>query len=403
MEPPPPPNRRRRIAGYRAIAVGSAAAFMGGVLVVGLQSVLSVVSARYSPIVQGLHCNFSRPAGPATGDLRIEEAELGESSAELVQNESATGRLLPTVSTGDDIVCRIDAPGADYAAWAEAGRVLHYRSGPIDAGRDCQDGEAFAAQSRDSPRLSMCQRFRLTDPGVHTLVVKVMARGIASIDRAQLQFLARTPPASLPTPPPPPLETRLQAKLLLAPRVVTQDKRFPVAELLNEHGLLPTDRDYSFVVYRLAPGEQHVSAVFQAASASNASNTRVAYQPNTRAVTMSFTLRSTSFTLRSGPFVDRWRGRLSGNVVVKLTREEAGQSLGLPDIALHLPGQSSVPLGKTLSPEALAGARLQLTRSETGSTAETGLGVPLNLDDLEISTRIDDGNLIVDAKPRPGK
>jgi hypothetical protein len=51
----------RRVAAVRSVLVGTAAAFTGGALVLALQAVFALVSVRYPPIMQGLHCNFAPP------------------------------------------------------------------------------------------------------------------------------------------------------------------------------------------------------------------------------------------------------------------------------------------------------------------------------------------------------
>lgn len=382
--------RARRAARLRSILGGTAAAFAGGALVVALQTVFTLVSARYPPVVQGLHCNFIRPAGP--GAAPVSEAEIADGADAA---SSPDGALLPAIALDDDIACTLDAPGADYAAWALGGRDIQYRSGPLDPALACQNAEGFAAQSPDNLRLAICQRFALREPGVHTLNVKVMARGLDTVDRAQLRFIVR--PATPPPPPqaPPPAAatraTSLHARLILPPRSITQERRIPVSESLNEHTLIPTSRDYSWIVYRLAPGETYVASRFQANSASNASATRVAYQAAQRAVSM-------AFTLRSGPIYDRWRGWLSGAVIVALKHDEPPRAIDLPAIALTLPGASQLDLPADLPASALADARLRLT-SESGSVAEAPLDSPLILDDLRITPRLADGKLTLDAAP----
>jgi len=368
----------RRVAGVRSVIAGTAAAFTGGALVLALQAVFALVSVRYPPIIQGLHCNFARPSDP-------DGTDIGESAAE-------DQRLLPTLTTGDQVACHLDAPGADYAAWAVAGRDLRFRSGPLDSDLPCQDGEAFAAQSPDHLRVSLCQRFRLDDPGIYTLLIKVMARGSDSVDRAQLQFQVRQAPLPLPPVPEPPVATRLKAALLLPARTQTVDRVVPVSESLSEHGLLPTSRSYSRVVYRLSGNEEYLGSSFQANSASNASGTRVAHQRSSNGVTM-------AFTLRSGPFIDRWRGWLSGNVIIKLRRQEPAQTLDLADADLRLEGQTSLPLPANLSQEQLTGSKLRLTRSETSTVVEVEPGSSVTLDNLDITPRVDGSSIVITARP----
>jgi hypothetical protein len=374
----------------RSILVATSGAFAGGVLVVAFQTIFALISARYPPIVQGMHCNFAKPSAQ---EGAAPDASVGDDLAAAAPGDASAGKLVPTVSTEDDIECRVDAPGADYVAWALSGKRLEFRSGPLDPNLPCQDGDAFSEQSPDHLRISSCQRFHVPDPGLQTLIVKVMARGVASVDRAALSFIAQRPPP-IPTPPPePPIETRLRATLLIPERTQQQERRLPVSESLSEHGLLPTSRDFSRTVYRLTPDETYVSSNFLATSAAYASGTRVTYQSASRSVVI-------SFTLRSGPFVDRWRGWLSGTVVVRVRSASKGRDVELPDIALRLPGRSEVALPEDVAADNFTEATLRLVRSETKTTIDTKLGVPALLDDVEITSRIEDGKLIVDAKPK---
>jgi hypothetical protein len=107
-----------------------------------------------------------------------------------------------------------------------------------------------------------------------------------------------------------------------------------------------------------------------------------------------------SFTLRSGPFIDRWRGWISGNVVIKLRRQEPAKSVDLPDVDSRIDSQVALPLPATLSPEQLEGAKLQLTRSETGKTVELEPGDTATLDDVDVAARIDTSTVIVTARTR---
>jgi hypothetical protein len=360
-------------------------------MVVGAQTLISLAGAHYPPLVQGLHCNFVRPGGQAEGDGAT-EADLGDAGA-LPAADAQAGRIVPTVTAGDDMDCRLDAPGADYAAWAVTGRVPQFRAGPLNPDMPCQDGQAFAAQNPDTLRLSMCQRFRLTQPGLYTLVAKVTARGSNMIDRGQMSFLVQPATPQPPPAPEPPIATRLKATLILPAQQVTQTRTVPVSEALSEHGLLPTSRDFVRTVYRLAPSETYVGSSFQAISASNASNTRVYYAPDRSAVMI-------SFTLRSGPLVDKWRGWLSGNVVVRVGVMEDAQNVVLPDIDLKLPGQTELDLPDTVPVARLDGATLKLTRSETGSTGEETLGGSVTLDDVRITSKVEGDKLMLEARGR---
>jgi hypothetical protein len=302
-------------------------------------------------------------------------------------------RLVPTVIAGDDINCYLDAPGADYAAWVVAGRTLQFRSGPLDPNLACQDAQAFSAQSPDDLRLSTCQTFRLNEPGEYRLVMKVAARGFGGFDREQMRFAVQPKTAEAAAALEPPIATRLKATLILQARDTTQTHKIPVSESLNEHGLLPSSRAYSWVVYRLGKGETFAGAKFQANSASNASQTKVSYQPSTRSVAI-------SFTLRSGSFVDPWRGWISGSIAVQVQRRDAAQTVDLPDIDLRLPGQSLVPLPVDVPPDRLQDAGIRLTRMETGTTVDTRLGQQAALDEADIEATLDGDKMIFAATRR---
>lgn len=381
----------------RNVLIGTAAAFVGGGLVVALQTLVALASARYPPIIQGVHCNFAKStAEDSAGDA---DAALGEGDPGSAVSQDGVGtaaRLLPAVTAGDDINCYLDAPGADYAAWAVAGRKLQFRSGPIDPALGCQDAQAFSAQSPDDLRLSTCQTFRVAEPGQYRLVMKVLARGYSSVDREDLLFVVRPKPQAAAPAPEPPVATRLKLTLKLPGQQVTETHKIPVSESLNEHGLLPTTRDYAWVVYRLASNESYIGSNFQANSASNASRTKVTYQPKSRSV-------SISFTLRSGPFMDRWRGWISGSVAVQVRRQDAVQTVDLPDADLRLPGRSKVALPGDLAPERIANAKVHFVRSETGTAVDAGLGQAVGLDDAEVVARVEGGGLVIDAKIVKGR
>jgi hypothetical protein len=390
-------RKLRRNAGLRNVLIGTAAAFVGGGLVVALQAILARAGASYPPIIQGLHCNFAKAASDE--DDGAGEAELGEGSVSDVPTggtQEPAGRLLPEVDAGADFNCYLDAPGADYAAWAVAGRRLQFRSGPLDPALPCQDAKAFSAQNPDDLRLSACQTFRLSEAGQYRLVMKVLARGFGSVDREDLLFVVRPKPAAVAQATEPPVATRLKLALLLPGQVVTQTHKIPVSESLSEHGLLPATRDYSWVVYKLGPGETYVSSRFQANSASNASNTKVSYQAKSRSVAI-------SFTLRSGPFVDRWRGWISGSVAVQVRRQDAAQTVNLPDEDLRVPGKLTLTLPDGLAPERLDDAKIRFVRGETGTTVESAPGQAVALDDAEVSARLVDGALVIEARKRTGK
>lgn len=368
---------RLRRAAWRSLGVAVGGAFLGGVAVYGVQHGLTLISARYPPLVQALQCEAAGTAPP-------DAALLGNAApARLRLGEADTGVLLPAVPPGAEVTCRLDAPGADYAAWSLSGSRMQFRSGPLDFAGECQSGAAFAGQRADQLAVSACQRFVLEEPGLHLITVKVMARGVPSVDRGQVAYVAQPPP------PAPPAETRLSATLLLPARSAEADERITINQSFDEHGLRAQSRDFSRVVYRLKPGEEFRAATFEAASAANASAVRTAYQAAQRAVTV-------AFTLRSGPAWDRWRGWLSGTVVVRLVRAAPAREIPLADAALPIPGRATIPL----PPEALAEPderfTLRLARPD-GAVAEVTPGGTAVLDGARIALRLEGRDLVLEA------
>lgn len=372
---PVPPDRRRRRAWLRSLAIASMAAFAGGVAVVAVQYGLGQVSAGYPPLVQALLC--AREGEPPSADLA--PAERG-------------GGILPViqVAAGGSFECRIEAPGADYATWSLVGPRFGVRSGPIDSGLPCQSPEDFAGQSTARLRLSACQRAQLDAPGTYLVLVTVMGRGHPSVDRAMLAIRVPAPP---PPPPPPevaaaPRTLRLSAVLDLPERTEEVRRSAELSASFSEHGLLPHGRDFVRTVYQLAPGEEFVAASFRARSASNASAVRIAYLPRTRAVTA-------SFTLRSGPILDRWRGWVSGTVEVRVRQQQKAGDVTLPEFELGVPGQATLPLPVGAETD---GARILLRPAGTEVEAVAlAPGGSARLDGAMIKARIADGALMLEA------
>ena len=114
----PSPDRRRRRTVLRALGVASAAAFAGGVAVVGVQYALGVVSAGYPPVLHALTCT-------------ADDYETG-GRISIIADGAGMIPVIDVPSPGT-ITCRIDAPGADYATWSALGPVTGLRSGPLDA------------------------------------------------------------------------------------------------------------------------------------------------------------------------------------------------------------------------------------------------------------------------------
>ena len=366
-----PPEHRRRRAWLRSLAIASAAAFAGGVAVVAVQYGLSEMSAGYPPLVQALLC---APEGEQPA-ANLALAEQGGATVPVIQ-----------VAAGTSFECRIEAPGADYATWSLVGPRFGIRSGPLDSSLACQSPEDFAGQSTARLRLSACQRARLDDPGLYLVLVTVMGRGHPSVDRALLAIRVPEPP-----PPPPPTDAaprrlRLTARLDLPERIEEVQRTAELSASFSEHGVLPQSRDFLRTIYRLSPEEEYVSASFRARSASNASAVRLAYAPRSRSVTA-------SFTLRSGPVFDRWRGWVSGTAVVHVRRRQDAGDVTLPEVELDVPGRATLPLPEGLEAQR---ARILLQAPGTEANALASDGV-MRIDGATITGRIAGGTLVLEA------
>lgn len=361
---------RRRRAVMRSLGIASAAAFAGGVAVVGVQYALGVVSAGYPPVVLALHCVH-------------DDGSLGK--ADLIMEG---GSLLPVVEfpSPSAIACRIDAPGADYATWSILGPVIGIRSGPLDATLPCQSPEDFAAQDPSKLRLSTCQRMQAERPGLYLLTVTVMLRGQHAPDRARLAIRVTEPDA----PPPAPAmqqSWRLSVTLQLPAAESEQTRQAELSASFGEHGLTAQSRSFERTVYQLAPGETFVSASFQARSASNASNVRFTYNAATRRVTA-------RFTLRSGSLIDRTRGWISGTAVVRVRSEQPPRELDLNVVELSVPGRAELPLPDGID---AARGRLLLRRPETATSVDLAPGGTATLDGARVTSTIGNGVLVLEA------
>ena len=138
---------------------------------------------------------------------------------------------------------------------------------------------------------------------------------------------------------------------------------------------------------RLDENEEFVSAEFRARSASQASDVRLSYVPTSRSVVA-------SFTLRSGPIIDRWRGWISGSVAVRVRRTEGAREVALPEAGLPVPGSVSLPLPDGIE---AAGAEIVLHRPETGQAATLAPGGSTVLDRARVTARLDGNALVLDA------
>ena len=357
---PSPKHGRRRRAAMRSLGIASAAAFAGGVAVVGVQFTLGLVSAGYPPVVQALLCGTED--GEAFGTAAV---------------ATAGGAMVPVVEVpaGSILVCRIEAPNADYATWSVLGPVSGSRSGPLDTTLPCQSPASFAGQDPALLRLSACQGMRAERPGHYLLGVTVMLRGQHSADRARMLIRVVAPPAPAAEAGAPRRE-RIAVRLRLPAMQAQETRQANLSASFGEHGVLPQSRDFERVVYRLAAGESYLGASFRARSAANASAVRLAYDPDARAV-------KAAFTLRSGPFFDRWRGWVTGTVAVQVRIAQPAREIDLPEAELLVPGVAELPL-----PEGLDATGATVLLRGGGAAAELPLGGTARLDGAQVTARI---------------
>jgi hypothetical protein len=100
------------------------------------------------------------------------------------------------------------------------------------------------------------------------------------------------------------------------------------------------------------------------------------------------------FTLRSGSLIDRWRGWVSGTVIVRIREQSPASEVDLPEVVLPVPGRVEVPLPTEADP---AWAHIMLRRPATGSMAEILPYGSVSLDRARISARLSEGRLLLEA------
>jgi hypothetical protein len=362
----------------RSLLIASTAAFAGGVAVVGVQYGLGEVSAGYPPLVQALLCGpeGKRPAAA------LGLAEQGGTTLPVVE-----------VAAGTSLECHLEAPGADYAIWSVVGPRFGTRSGPLDPAMPCQTPEDFAAQNTAQLRLSACQRVRFAHPGSYTVLVTVMVRGHPFVDRTMLSV--RVAPAKAEPPSPPPTQTSVPVSIRIIPALRLPERNIETqrtAELsasFKEHGILPQSRNFTRTAYRLAADEEFVSTDFRARSAANASAVQLAYVPRMRAITA-------SFTLRSGPIIDRWTGWVSGTVVIRVRRSQKAQQIALSEVTVDVPGRVSVTLPDDVETD---GARIVLRPPDTENGIEVAPDGSARFDHALVTARFVEDSLLLEATP----
>jgi len=362
---------RRRRAWLRSLGIASAAAFAGGVAVVGVQFTLSHVSASYPAAIHGLTCGVEQP---------------GTTQMQTTTEDAATAVPVVRLVSGEPYVCRIEAPAADYAAWSIFGPASGTRSGPLDGSLPCQSAADFAAQDPAHLRLSPCQKGRAGAPGMYLLSVKVMVRGQPVVD--SMTIAIHVVPADGSGQSAARHAVRVATSLQLPARTEEQTRSADLSARFSEHGLLPQRRSFTRTVYRLEPDEEFASAGFQARSASNASAVQLAYVPQSRSVTA-------SFTLRSGPLIDRYQGWVSGTVAVRVRRQEAAREVPLPEAELRVPGRIEIPLPDGLD---TSDARILLRRAATEEVAVSlAAGTPARFVGARVTARFTAEALVLEA------
>lgn len=370
---------------FRSTVIATLGAFLGGVAVIGAQYVMLTISAGYPPFVQSVRCELPGQAGGLPESEVPAVAVFGAGAVTAGLPDNVGPQMLPSVVAGATVSCTVDAPGADYAAWTLGGPRPEYRAGPLDPDAACQAGEAFRRQDARGLMVATCQTFSLAVPGLHVLSVKVMSRGIPTVDRGQLTILVR------PAPPPAPAAQRIRVTVVTAPNTSVVERRESIAQSQAEHGVLPTDRSYTRVVYRLAPAERFLDAHFEPRSAAHASAVRIALDPGGSTVTA-------RFSLRSGPFVDRYRGWVNGDAVVRVEASVPGTETDLPEADLPVPGRVTLPLPADLAAAAIT--RLRVLRPDAGTRAEGLPGAPIVLDGAVLTARSTAEGLEIEAAPR---
>jgi hypothetical protein len=250
----------------------------------------------------------------------------------------------------------------------------------------CQSTEDFARQSAEDLRLSPCQRVRVDRPGLYLLSVATMVRGQQVVDRARVAI--RVLPAPVPEADEPRIE-QFTVTLRQPAVAVEQVREENLSASFGEHGLLPQSRAFETVVYRLAEGETYVSSSFRARSASNASAVRLSYNARLRAVVA-------SYTLKSGPLIDRYRGWVTGTVEVTVKRELPAREVVLPVANLALPGSVELPLPEDIEP---ARATIELRKTGAADSFMVAPGATTRVDGVAVTVRLLEGRLVIEAQP----
>jgi hypothetical protein len=298
--------------------------------------------------------------------------------------------MLPVAEfpAGSLIACRIEAPGADYATWSVVGPETGIRSAALDPQLPCQSPEAFAEQDPSLLRLSACQNFRARKPGLYLLSITVLQRGQPAVDRARM-LIRIAPTAAIPPDIAIPRSERLAITLRLPATRMEQQREADLSASFAEHGLRPQSRAFERVVYRLASDETFIDATFRVRSASNASAVVLRHVPEDRSVIA-------RFTLRSGSMIDRWRGWVSGTVVLRVEQHRAARDIPLPETDLPVPGRAELLLPEDVdATEAL----IVLRRPDMTTGVEIAPGGTGLLERAQVTARIAGRRLMLEAVP----
>lgn len=136
--------QRLRRAAWRSTAVATGGAFIGGVAVFGVQHGLTLISARYPPLVQAMSCEASRGGTPRGGTLG---AGVPGDGAQV-----ADGLLLGAAARRDAAAGGAAAAGGCHRGNRAGRHQPELRQGrPDRAGPRLQPRGVPAAAGRDLP------------------------------------------------------------------------------------------------------------------------------------------------------------------------------------------------------------------------------------------------------------
>jgi hypothetical protein len=215
-----------------------------------------------------------------------------------------------------------------------------------------------------------------------------MQRGQQAVDRTRM-LIRVLPTAVVPPEAAIPRNERLSVALRLPATRAEEQREVDLSASFAEHGLVPQSRRFERIVYRLAPDEAFIGATFRARSAANASAVELRHVPESRTVLA-------LFTLRSGSLIDRWRGWISGTVVLRVERQRAARDVPLADTELPVPGRVELPLPDDVD---TSNARILLRRPDMTTAIDAAPGDTSRLDRARVTARFAEGRLVLEAEP----